>query len=1590
MTIRTGCSAALVCLNEACAAIARGDCEGALVGGVNIILAPAMTAAMTEQGILSKDGACKSFSAEANGYARGEAVTAIYVKPLADAIRDGNPVRAVIRATSHNVDGKTPGISQPSTDAQEALMRRAYQLAGITDYSQTAMVECHGTGTPTGDPIEAKAVARVFGEKGVYIGSVKPNLAHTEGASGLVSLMKMVKALEHRTIPPNIRFETPNPNIPFKEAKLTVPVEPTEWPQDRLERVSLNSFGVGGANAHVILESAASFNASTIVHAPSEIPQLLLYTANSEKSLAKIIENYRDWVEKHPDKIDDLAYTLARRREHLPHRAFAIVKNGVFEHVSQPAHTKLAQKPGLVLVFTGQGAQWPQMGGELIQSNQTFRSAIRSLDDYLQSMTGNEPTYSIEKELQKPGKKSRLSSAELSQPLCTAIQIALFDTLKAAGIVPTAVVGHSSGEIAAAYASGALTAREAIIAAHYRGAVTTFQKKSGSMAAIGMGWDDTEKYLIPNVTIACHNSPKSVTISGDTEAVKAVVAEIQKTQPDVLTKLLSVDKAYHSHHMAEIGSDYISLIDQWVVGTAPSVPFFSSVTGKVLSEGQVLGAKYWQDNLELPVRFREATTEILHHEIGKNAVWLEVGPHSALAGPLRQIFMETSSPAPYVSAMQRSQNCTTAFLTALGKLHSLNVQIDLSALFPTGSCLPDLPRYPWNHEDSHWYESRLSKEWRHRKYPYHDLLGVKLPESTDLEPVWRNMFHIANVPWIRDHRVEEDCIFPFAGYIALAAEAIRQITGEGDGFSIRNITVNLALVLTEGRPTEIMTSFRPHRLTNSLNSPYWKFTVASYNEHVWTKHCTGEICALTKKTSVGQNPRSLPRKLNAKKWYEKMQKGGLDLGPCFQTLETIETSTDSNNCAIGKVVNGRQGDESNYHIHPTVLDGTIQLFGAAAVNGRARKLKTWLPSSIDKLSVYRCSSDMISSVSATLSSNHSVVGNGSCTSEGLTVFEVTGIRMSLANNALSNEVADTHAAARYEWSPDIDFMDINELIQAPADCTDNTDLLEKLGLLCLFSSQKHLARKETTPSHLQKYMNWIVSQASSTLENLDSEEIHSRIEDLTLRLSNTSAAPAAAAIREVYSSMESLLSGSNLNDVLSDETQTGLLEFLNQSDPSEFIQRLGHSRPSQRILEIGNGRVSSVGKIIAALTRSDGQILCSKYTLTSPGYVSGKDQPLILPNMEYTTLDISQDPFEQGFEGRQYDLIVVSNVLHTTRNLRESLANVKKLLHRNGRLLLQDFRTSSKWVNYVFGPLQSWWSGAGDGLADLPYVTPERWQSELAEAGFNRTEAIISDKLSTTIVAKEANSSKSPNKQITVLCEESGTIVQQILSRLEKEGFKVTTCGLSDVAPAGQDVLSLLDTEKPFFETLDEGRYQIFKDFLHNLKDAGLLWFTYLSEQGCRDPRYAQIFGLARVIRSEMLTEFATCEVDDFSNSASIKSMMRVVTKFQRREPDEAMDPDNEWAIRSGYVQVGRLYPFSLRDELLVAESDDASILDVGTPGRINSLQWLRQPREDLKVNEVEVQVHSAGLNFRVGLLQPLYLPKSHTPSIRTFWLHLA
>ncbi|KAJ0329303.1 hypothetical protein COL922a_012924 [Colletotrichum nupharicola] len=293
-----------------------GQCIAAIVAGSNLIMAPGLFVSMSEQGVLSPNGSCRTFDAGADWYARGEAVNVVNVKRLSDAIRDGNPIRAVIRGTSSNADGKTPSLTIPSFESHEAMIRRAYAMATIddSDIPNTGFVECHGTGTAAGDPIETTAISKVFGTSGIYIGSCKPNIGHSEGASGITSLIKSIMALEKRTIPPNIKFVTPNPKIPFDRNGLKVPVVPTPWPEDRVERVSVNSFGIGGANAHVVIESAASFLGLAAVPPTTEttnIPRkqahLMVFSANTADSLRRQVVNNQKYIDQHDDSLDDIA-----------------------------------------------------------------------------------------------------------------------------------------------------------------------------------------------------------------------------------------------------------------------------------------------------------------------------------------------------------------------------------------------------------------------------------------------------------------------------------------------------------------------------------------------------------------------------------------------------------------------------------------------------------------------------------------------------------------------------------------------------------------------------------------------------------------------------------------------------------------------------------------------------------------------------------------------------------------------------------------------------------------------------------------------------------------------------------------------------------------------------------------------------------------------------------------------------------------------------------------------------------------------------------------------------------------------------------
>lgn len=1299
---------------------------------------------------------------------------------------------------------------------------------------------------------------------------------------------------------------------------------------------------------------------------PSSLgPRLLLFSANSTKALETSVASYQDFIEKNPSCIPDLAYTLANRREHLVYRAFSIIDQGIMGATSIP--TKSVRASELVMVFTGQGAQWSQMGLELLDSDPTFLDSIRQLDGYLQCVFDEVPQWTLEGQIRQPGNKGRLDAAELAQPLTTAIQVALVDALASKGVCPVAVVGHSSGEIAGAYAAGAITAKEAILIALYRGAAATTQSKPGAMAAIGLSWRETEKYLVTNVGIACDNSPNSVTISGDTDAVEAVITRIRTSGTNVLARKLQVDKAYHSHHMADVGDHYHSLLVDCVREKRPTKLFFSSVTGGPVDFG--LGPKYWQNNMESPVLFKSAVSHVLRHRIGANAVFLEVGPHSALAGPLRQVLAHEGSKASYVSTMTRYRNCSETFISALGSLWSLQVPLALEVLFPSGSCLTDLPPYPWDHEESYWYESRLSKEFRHRKYSHCDLLGSRVLESTDLEPAWRNVFHLDNTPWIRDHKVESDVVFPFAGYIAMAGEAIRQIDGtNADGFRLRRILVSTALILSDDKTTETITTLRRQRLTDTLDSQWWEFSISSHNGRAWIQHCTGEAAIYSDHLTSRQPPQTFTKKIIMRKWFHTLQRAGLDLGPAFQRLEDVSAATTAQQ-ARGTVRN-KNFDTDRYHLHPTAVDAALQLVGVAFARGEPRKHKTRLPTTCDEIHISRTPIDFAVEAAAKVHGS-TVVGDIRGFADGKTILRISGLKLASIDSGDVSVTENTHAAARQTWGPDVDFMNTDLMIKLTRPFPTLDLALEELTDLCLLQIQNQLA--ETPPGSgnglgFRRFIDQEVQLIDTTRFKASTYDSRvERLDSLVQGLASTEASSVAHVLKSITQNLTNPCGPlRSWRKEVPSEIIESFHQFIDRYDVSRFLQIVAHSKPNLRVLEISSWTDSPSESVLKSLTLADGHLMCSKYTFMTRNYISPAQKESSRPYLEYITFNLDEDPSDHGFG--QYDLIITNYSVYDNADTQSTLINVRKLLNPQGHLLLREPCAAPRWMTFVFGTNPHWWSQESHGDFWESRGNPVKWNRELLAAGFEGMDLSALDAAGYTcgvdrpMILRPVSQPHRP-KQVTLLRGDRHD--SPLVQALNKRGYEITQCTLQDCLQPSSDVIALLDEDGPFFETLNGQSYEAFQKIFKMLGNAGVLWITRPCQMNCQDPRFAQVIGAARTIRSELLVDFATCEVD--SLDSSLDQIILVFEKFQNRKTDDVLRPEFEYAIHDGTVYINRFFPFCLPDELLIAEPGDRAMLDIAVAGRLGSLHWVRRAAiAELKPDEVEIEIHAVGLNFRV------------------------
>ncbi|KAF6793411.1 polyketide synthase [Colletotrichum sojae] len=1632
MTVRTACSAGGLAVHLACQAIRAGECDSAVVAGSNLMLSPGFTHLMAEQSVLSPDASCKTFDASANGYVRAEAVNCLFVKKLDRALADGNPIRAVIRGSSTNADGKTLGLTTPSAQAQRELIRDAYRASGIAerDMWRTAMVECHGTGTAVGDTIEACTVGDVFGEKGMLIGSIKPNLGHSEAASAITSIVKAVLSLETKTIIPNIKFENPSVSIPFTSAGLRVPTEPLPWPEDRAERIGINSFGIGGTNVHIIVESAASLTNPTTVRGSGNVDTpppspplrrepatLLLFSAGHEQSLKAMVENYKKFLHAQPSWLESLAQTLMHRRPHLSHRTFAVVTDECESLVfgASPAATfrPNSKSAGVAFVFTGQGAQWARMGSHLLKSSREFLQDIREMDSVLKSLPKeHRPTWDIRVELMRPEATSRLGEAEYAQPICTALQIALVRHLARYGVNPRAVVGHSSGEIAAAYAAGVITLKEAIIIAYYRGYTAKKMKRQGAMAAAGLGRDQVAPFLVSGVNVACENSNSSVTLSGDVEPLEHVCKAIKDTNPDAFVRLLKVDKAYHSHHMRDVGAEYQALLKPHLSPNTPKIPFFSSVSPQKLERAADFGADYWQRNLESPVLFRSAVTRLL--QTASTGLHLEVGPHSALAGPLKQIYAENGISPGYVAAQTRCAHGLASFLAAVGEMHCRGVPVSFPVLDGVKP-LTDLPPYPWNLSKTYWPESRVIKARQFPEHPSHELLGSRVIESGDAAPAWRCLLSLDKVHWLGDHCVGSDVVFPAAGYIALAGEAARQLFGQKD-FTVRDMRVSSALVLSPSGNVEMVTSAQRERLTQSEESEWYDLSIQSCSPSgSWTTHCMCRVKpghASHRPDLSKLNEDKFLRPVDAARWYKAMSRIGYNYGPLFRGMQTIRSSVSSPAAAVD-ISDDRDVNESRkmletYALHPRTIDQVLQSLIVARHSGLPRLLnKLYLPTHIEEISIrgLAASKDLYL---RTLATRESTTFKGDCIGftsdrvEDAPVLVMKGMRFSPVDlDTTENGGEDTSKAASFDWKPDVDLVDPTQLISSQADESfpEIHGLLEELFLLCAAVALDDLAGCDSssmqTQPHLVRHYEWLQRHVTRAEHKLppSTDDRRREIDRITARLETTPASSVATLIRRCHTHARGLFSLEEqpLEVFLEGNALHELYDWMNTLfSYGSLLRLLSHKRGRHlRILEIGAGTGGLTARILKELVASsaDGQVI-GKYVFTdvSAGFFPAakkrfEDVPAGF--LDYRVLDISRDPAGQGFDGEQYDIIVASNVLHATPDLTQTLCNVGSLLKPDGRLLMHELCSDTKWINFIMGYLSGWWLGDADQRPEEPYISPKQWAERLHAAGFATPDVFYDgapeDKLNATIVARPAASSATTARRIKLLHEgdETQPIVAKLEEVLREQGHAVTCASLGDVEVLASDtVISVVDMCRGdgYFHDMTEEKLVTFKTLLQNLQasNAGLLWLTKPCQLRPTDPTFAPVLGVARTARVELGVAFATLELESIDKPA-LNAVGSILKSFRGR-----LGQDMEYAYSSGNILIPRCCwrPISHSLQAMTPPSSTKT-LQISRPGALNTLHWTsRALPTEMAPDSVQVKVHAAGLNFKdvvtaMGVISP-------------------
>ncbi|PYI33371.1 putative polyketide synthase [Aspergillus indologenus CBS 114.80] len=1420
VTVDTACSSSLVALHQAVQSLQLGEVSCAVVGGVNLIFDAVMYVAESKLHMLSPDSQSRMWDKTANGYARGEGAAAILLKRLSQAIRDNDHIEGLIRGSGINSDGQSQGITMPTSAAQAALIRSTYERAGLDPIKDRCQYfECHGTGTAAGDPVEAQAISEALlgedastGEKTgdenspLYVGSIKTVTGHLEGCAGLAGVLKALVSIKHRTIPPNMLFNELNPKIEPYYGPMQIATAPIPWPKLAPGvplRVSVNSFGFGGTNAHVILDSYDTPEQEPIAPAAEGSAPLgpIVLSAHSGASLLGNAEGLLQYLQENPSvDLSDLSYVLQTRR--TAHRARAFFSSsshqGLVDGLQKfiTDNQKVAKKdtigirhqpinpsetPGILGVFTGQGAQWPGMGRMLLDHSPLFREVLGRCDAVLQALP-DRPEWLLVDELRKDADTSRVGEAAISQPICTAIQLGLLEVLFASGVDFDAVVGHSSGEIAAVYACGIISLDAAMQIAFYRGKYAGLAQgpngERGAMMAVGISYHEAQRFCKQpeyqgRISVAASNGVQSVTLSGDSDAIQQAKEHFDRE--NVFARQLKVDTAYHSHHMQRCAGPYLQSLEACDIQVRrPRDGCFwnSSVRGDTeLLRGdlQSLKGPYWVQNMVQTVLFSQAVRSSIWHG-GPFDLAIEVGPHPALKGPTEQTLESAFGTAPsYTGVLKRGASDVEALFDAIGFIWAhLGPQFVSfaglrRALVPEGSrraprLLKDLPSYSWDHDRVYWRESRISARFRKGNDVFHELLGRRSPDDTDRELRWRNVLKLSELPWVKGHEIMGEPLLPGASYVALAFQAGQAIAAGKPVqlMEVQDVEIRRPIVVPDSREGQdtiftvrLLESGDPKVIEGHFSYCYCSDPSTGAMVHT----CEGRLIIHLGEAAGDELPPSAPSPPNllpvdSEEGYEVLAQAGLNYTGIFHRLQDVERRLDF---AEAKAEWSSEELRGGYVVHPALLDVSFQNLFHARADPSAGKL----PTSVLPVHIKRVAVNPSVTLGAeggtirTVTQSFITARNGLSLSGDIHIYDgVTG-EAALQVEALSvKPIAPPTAEQDRRLFFDTVFMadpslSLLEPLRDPVDVERDTALVADIDRAVLYYVQRVL--EQVDPSEvaglswyfqrmLDCFEHWVQVVREDSHPLAQSSWLDDRIEVIEEIFNRWPGQIDIEIVRAV---------GENLMDVLHGKTQ--MLEVLMKDDRfgrmyyegcgfavvnagmRNVLQQISNKYPQANYLEIGAGTGSTSHAILQSIGKSFDTYT---YTDISTGFFenAAKRFSEFASKMVFKTLDVEKDVVPQGYALHSYDVVVASNVLHATGSMEVTLAHARSLLKPGGFLLLVEITgIEIMRIGFCMAGLPGWWLGAKEGRRFHPGMTTEDWDRTLQDTGYSGVDLVYHD-----------------------------------------------------------------------------------------------------------------------------------------------------------------------------------------------------------------------------------------------------------------------